>query len=400
MLDVRRLRVLREVAAHGSFSAAAESLSYTQSAVSQQIAALEREAGTRLVERSARGVKLTDAGRALVAPRRRDPRPPGRRRGGAARRSPACAAAACASRAFPSACATLMPQALAAFRERHPGVELSLLPGRARRRPARCCAPASSTSRCRSRRRSALRARRAGLDALALLDDPMYIMLPRDHPLARRRSLKLTDLADEPWMIGTAGTCPDTSIFLRACQVVGLRAEHRLQPGRLQRDPGLRRRGHGRVVHPRPRAGRRARRHRRSARSARGPPVRRIVARRWPTRSARPPSRRCSTARRGRPRSSRAAPHGARARSSLTADRARLQIGAPSPPSPGARSSRVSPGCSQRSSPRCPVGVELQQAAAVQRARAEDVAGRSASPRAACATSCGQLQCIAPASRA
>src|SRR4051812_38482151 len=67
MLDVRRMRVLREVAQCGSFSAAADALAYTQSAVSQQIAALEREAGTRLVERNARGVRLTDAGRALVA---------------------------------------------------------------------------------------------------------------------------------------------------------------------------------------------------------------------------------------------------------------------------------------------------------------------------------------------
>src|SRR3954466_16436394 len=67
MLDVRRLRVLREVAAQGSFSSAAEALSYTQSAVSQQSAALEREAGSQLVERAARGVTLTDAGRALVA---------------------------------------------------------------------------------------------------------------------------------------------------------------------------------------------------------------------------------------------------------------------------------------------------------------------------------------------
>src|SRR4051812_13897936 len=66
MLDVRRLRVLKEVAAKGSFSAAAESLAYTQSAVSQQIAALEREAGLQLVERNARGVNLTDAGRVLV----------------------------------------------------------------------------------------------------------------------------------------------------------------------------------------------------------------------------------------------------------------------------------------------------------------------------------------------
>ena len=61
-LDVRRLKVLREVAAHGSFSAAAESLAFTQPAVSRQIATLEAEAGTRLVERSARGVRLTQAG--------------------------------------------------------------------------------------------------------------------------------------------------------------------------------------------------------------------------------------------------------------------------------------------------------------------------------------------------
>src|SRR5919197_964246 len=67
MLDVRRLRVLREVAARGSFSAAAEALSFTQSAISQHVAALERETGARLVERGSRGIRLTDAGRALVA---------------------------------------------------------------------------------------------------------------------------------------------------------------------------------------------------------------------------------------------------------------------------------------------------------------------------------------------
>jgi len=65
-IDVRRLRVLREVAAHGSFSAAAESLAFTQPAVSRQIATLEAEAGTRLVDRTARGVRLTPAGELLV----------------------------------------------------------------------------------------------------------------------------------------------------------------------------------------------------------------------------------------------------------------------------------------------------------------------------------------------
>src|SRR5918999_341238 len=66
MLDVKRLRVLREVAAESSFSAAAQKLGYTQSAVSQQIAALEREAGAMLIERNPRGIRLTDAGEALV----------------------------------------------------------------------------------------------------------------------------------------------------------------------------------------------------------------------------------------------------------------------------------------------------------------------------------------------
>src|SRR5918999_1474424 len=66
MLDVKQLRVLKEVSERGSFSAAAEALSYTQPAVSQQIAALEKRAGATLVDRTSRGVRLPDAGRALV----------------------------------------------------------------------------------------------------------------------------------------------------------------------------------------------------------------------------------------------------------------------------------------------------------------------------------------------
>ena len=67
MIDVQRLAVLREVARAGSFAGAAAALRHTPSAVSQQIAALERGAGVTLVERSSRGVTLTDAGRALLA---------------------------------------------------------------------------------------------------------------------------------------------------------------------------------------------------------------------------------------------------------------------------------------------------------------------------------------------
>jgi DNA-binding transcriptional LysR family regulator len=67
LIDVQRLVVLREVARAGSFAGAAAALHHTPSAVSQQIAALERGAGLALVERSTRGVVLTDAGRALLA---------------------------------------------------------------------------------------------------------------------------------------------------------------------------------------------------------------------------------------------------------------------------------------------------------------------------------------------
>src|SRR4029079_19616870 len=66
MLDIRRMRVWQEVVARGSFSAAAESLHLSQSAVSQQIAALEREVGIALLERTHAGPKLTHAGEALM----------------------------------------------------------------------------------------------------------------------------------------------------------------------------------------------------------------------------------------------------------------------------------------------------------------------------------------------
>ena len=67
MIDVHRLAVLREVARAGSFAGAAAALHHTPSAVSQQIAALERGVGILLVDRSTRGVALTDAGRTLLA---------------------------------------------------------------------------------------------------------------------------------------------------------------------------------------------------------------------------------------------------------------------------------------------------------------------------------------------
>jgi DNA-binding transcriptional LysR family regulator len=218
MLDVRRLRVLKEVAARGSFSAAADALAYTQSAVSQQIAALEREAGTRLVERGARGVHLTDAGRTLVehaevilarlADAEAELEALAGLRGGRLRLA-----------SFPSAAATIAPKAIACFRDRHPAVELALVP--AEPEDALAMLRAGEVDVALDIRAPFIGPRNDGIERTHLLDDPLYVALPVEHPLAGKRTLKLEDLAEEPWILASTGNCPDSSIFLRACQKAG-----------------------------------------------------------------------------------------------------------------------------------------------------------------------------------
>ena len=146
MFDVKQLKVLRAVGEHGSFSAAADALSYTQPAISQQIAALEKRAGTTLVDRGSRGVRLTDAGRTLVehaevaSPGWPPPRP-------SSRRSPAFAAAACARPSFPTAGASILPPAVAEFTRRHPEVELNFVEREPEDASASAWGPRSSRSR-------------------------------------------------------------------------------------------------------------------------------------------------------------------------------------------------------------------------------------------------------------
>jgi len=125
MLDVRRLRVLREVAARGTIAAAARSLAYTPSAVSQQLSALEREAGVALLDRGGGRIALTEAGRGLV-----------RRTEGILDDLEAAAAELEATAAlvggtvriacFPSAARTLLAPALVDLRERHPQLDACL----------------------------------------------------------------------------------------------------------------------------------------------------------------------------------------------------------------------------------------------------------------------------------
>jgi DNA-binding transcriptional LysR family regulator len=200
MLSVSRLRVLHEAARTGSLTLAAAALSYTPSAVSQQIALLERETNAQLLERHPRGVRLTEAGRVLV----------GHTTTVLAELHAAEDALAAVQHgeggrlrfaSFPTANAVLMPRALAAFRPRHPNVELVL------------------SERDRDDGLAGVADRELDVALVyefslvpvvvpetvhvrPLLTDAVYIMLPERHRLARRRRLRMGDLAEETWIQG------------------------------------------------------------------------------------------------------------------------------------------------------------------------------------------------------
>jgi DNA-binding transcriptional LysR family regulator len=218
MLDVKRLRVLKEVAAQGSFSAAADSLAYTQSAVSQQIAALEREAATVLVERGARGIRLTEAGEALVrhadavfarlSEAEAELDAIAGLRGGRLRLA-----------SFETAGATLVPLAIAAFRGKHPAVDLSLLDQDPEESLPRLIAGELELALGHDTEDIAENVVEH-VEIHHLLDDPMYLVLPREHKLASKRRVTLKDAAGEPWINSRAG-CPCSMLVTRACDRVG-----------------------------------------------------------------------------------------------------------------------------------------------------------------------------------
>ena len=219
MLDVRRMRVLREVAQRGSFSAAAEALSFTQSAISQQIAALEREAGVILVERSARGVRLTEAGEAVVrhadailarlAEAEAELEALAGLKGGRLRMA-----------TFESAGASIMPLAIAEFRDRYPGVELSM--AQEETDEAMAALRAGELDLAVVEGAFGQPVEPEGIELVHLLDDPMYLALPQDHPLADRSRIRLRDLADEAWIGGTQDTlCACNRLTSRACEAAG-----------------------------------------------------------------------------------------------------------------------------------------------------------------------------------
>ena len=220
MDDVRLLKVLREVALRGSFSAAAEALSYSQPAVSQQIARLEAQTGVKLLERQPKGIKLTPAGEALV---RHTERILAQLAEAQAELSEIASSARGRLRiaAFATAAGTIVPLAVSEFRRLRPGVQVEL----------QLLDPPKSIPALRRGDFDLVVAEEGGFEAdpdlsglgvERLMDDVLYVALPVDHPLATRRAIALSDLVHEDWMlVGLQGTCQDTNIVLRACALAG-----------------------------------------------------------------------------------------------------------------------------------------------------------------------------------
>ncbi|WP_326607617.1 LysR family transcriptional regulator [Streptomyces sp. NBC_01799] len=217
MLDVRRILLFAEVARRGSVTATARALNYTPSAVSQQVSRLETEAGQPLLERHARGVTLTDAGRALAD------------RAGRIERELTAAENELADFAglragtlrigtFPTVGASLLPQAVIAFREAHPDVRLTV-------RSARITGLWSMLEN-REIELSLMwdydwsRIEREDVVVTPLLDDPPALLVSDRHPLAGRDSASLSDLAGDPW-ITRAESHPVAEALDRSCRSAG-----------------------------------------------------------------------------------------------------------------------------------------------------------------------------------
>jgi len=220
MLDLRRLQVFHAVATRRSFSAAALSLSYTQSTVSEAVAALERELGVTLLDRSSRPVEVTPAGQVVVAHAETllgqaaaiEDDLAALRQGDAGRVRLA---------GFYTAWSTFLPDAVAAFSRAHPRVSLELDqadPPEAMRRLRAGELDVAVVFRFEPGDPAGDPGER--LVSTHLVPDPYTLALPARGALARRRRLEVADLADAKWCTAPVGSAA-TGIVQQFCRTHG-----------------------------------------------------------------------------------------------------------------------------------------------------------------------------------
>ena len=222
MLNVNRMRILREIADRGSIVQAAAALYMTPSAVSQQMATLEREAGTPLLERAGRSVRLTPAGVALVEHTERvlavleeaqadlDAYAEG-------------IAGLVRTCAFPTAARSLLVPALAQLSHRLPRLQFTMVD----------LEPEESIPRLKRGELDVVLdyefnhlpvPHDPGVERRELLREPIYVALPVTHPLAAKQSVRMADLSEEQWIVGRDGS-PFLELQQRVANEAGFEAK-------------------------------------------------------------------------------------------------------------------------------------------------------------------------------
>lgn len=206
MLDLRRLRLLHELNARGTIAAVADALQFTPSAVSQQLAVLEREAGVPLLEPAGRGVRLTDAARVLVHHAEAL-----LERADLAEADLAAAAGSVAGRgriaSFQSVAIRLAVPAIRALAHEAPGLRCELVEAEPEQSlPALVLGDLDLVLADEWQHQP--RPRPASVNRQDLHRDPVHLVLPEDHVAARRhpRAVPLAELAGERWTTSHAET--------------------------------------------------------------------------------------------------------------------------------------------------------------------------------------------------
>jgi DNA-binding transcriptional LysR family regulator len=220
MLDLRRLRLLLQLHERGTIAAVADALQFTPSAVSQQLAMLERETGVRLLERAGRGVRLTDPALVLVG-----------------HAEALLAEAALAEADLAAAVGSVTGRArIASFQSAALRIAIPAMVELARDAPELRCEliggepevalPALALGDLDlvigDEWQHAPWRMPDGLDRHELLLDPVVVVMPIGHPAARRRrrAVPLAELADAPWITGPPGLGWD-EITQRLCRERG-----------------------------------------------------------------------------------------------------------------------------------------------------------------------------------
>jgi LysR family transcriptional activator of glutamate synthase operon len=213
VVELRQLIAFKEVAGQCSFTAAASHLQLTQSAVSQQIKALEDECGVVLFDRSGRVVRLTDAGHVFLTHVERilaqvdNARVEMAEMAGGTRGH-------CRLASLPSIAAYLLPRALARFQQLYPRVELHLMESVQMRLLEWVQQGVVDFSIL------SLPVHDPSLESIALLRDEFVLMVPQDHALVHDKTVRLASLADERFILYPKGA-GGRDLFVEACRQAG-----------------------------------------------------------------------------------------------------------------------------------------------------------------------------------